>query len=294
MLAGAAGMTGLYGWLIEPHWVEMVERQLPIRHLPRHLRGTVLAQISDVHVGPRVAESYIVRTFEAIRARKPDIVVYTGDFVSYFDTGDLTQLSRVLTHAPHGRLATLGVLGNHDYGRNWSQVKIADQVTAVGEAAGITMLRNSVRSVAGLQVIGLEDLWSPRWNVALALRDRDRQAAAVALCHNPDGVDEPGWGDYAGWVLAGHTHGGQCKPPFLPPPILPVKNLRYSAGEIEVGHGRRLYINRGLGHLYRVRFNVRPEVTLFRLANEEAPASLGSFPEVDERQPPLKVTSPSP
>jgi predicted MPP superfamily phosphohydrolase len=30
--------------------------------------------------------------------------------------------------------------------------------------------------------------------------------------------------------------------------------------------GRTLYINRGLGHLLRVRFNVRPEVTLFELA----------------------------
>ena len=28
---------------------------------------------------------------------------------------------------------------------------------------------------------------------------------------------------------------------------------------------RQLYINRGLGHLLRVRFNVRPEVTVFTL-----------------------------
>ena len=43
-------------------------------------------------------------------------------------------------------------------------------------------------------------------------------------------MDEPAWwGDYQGWVLAGHTHGGQCKAPFLPPPLLPVKNARYAA-----------------------------------------------------------------
>ncbi|HEX2860069.1 MAG TPA: hypothetical protein VHN79_00430, partial [Lacunisphaera sp.] len=71
---------------------------------------------------------------------------------------------------------------------------------------------------------------------------------------------------YQGWILAGHTHGGQCKPPFLPPPLLPVRNRRYTAGEFDLGDGRKLYINRGLGHLLRVRFNVRPEVTVFRLA----------------------------
>ena len=68
-----------------------------------------------------------------------------------------------------------------------------------------------------------------------------------------------------GWILSGHTHGGQCKPPFLPPPIIPVKNKRYTAGEFDLGDGRPLYINRGLGHLIRARFNARPEVTVFRL-----------------------------
>jgi uncharacterized protein len=29
-----------------------------------------------------------------------------------------------------------------------------------------------------------------------------------------------------------------------------------------------MYINRGLGHLLQVRFNVRPEVTLFTLERE--------------------------
>jgi hypothetical protein len=44
-----------------------------------------------------------------------------------------------------------------------------------------------------------------------------------------------------------------------------VRNKRYTAGAFDVGGGRRLYINRGLGHLFRVRFNVRPELTLFTL-----------------------------
>ena len=70
---------------------------------------------------------------------------------------------------------------------------------------------------------------------------------------------------YQGWVLAGHTHGGQCKLPFLRPPRVPVENPRYVAGEVDVGDGRRLYINRALGHLLPVRFNVRPEITAFRL-----------------------------
>ena len=37
------------------------------------------------------------------------------------------------------------------------------------------------------------------------------------------------------------------------------------ASLVDLGDGRRLYINRALGHLLRVRFNVRPEITVFRL-----------------------------
>ena len=60
-------------------------------------------------------------------------------------------------------------------------------------------------------------------------------------------------------------HGGQVKPPFLKPPILPVKNKRYSSGKIDLDNGRTLYINRALGCLWQVRFNVRPEITIFIL-----------------------------
>ena len=86
-------------------------------------------------------------------------------------------------------------------------------------------------------------------------------------CHNPDGVDLLGWQNYHSWILSGHTHGGQCKPPFLPPPLLPVINRRYTSGEFDLSGSRRLYISRGIGHIMKVRFNMRPEVTLFELTS---------------------------
>jgi predicted MPP superfamily phosphohydrolase len=262
----AAGVGG-YTWLVEPHWVEIVERDLPIAHLPPALAGARLLQISDVHVGPRVDDRYLIDALDRAAALRPDVVVVTGDFISYLrERGDaqFEQLRRVLSHLPRGRLATLGILGNHDYGRNWSEPEVAERVIAEAERAGMRVLRNEVATVRGLDVIGVDDLWAHRANATRALGQRTSDAA-LALCHNPDAMDELSWGEYRGWVLAGHTHGGQCKPPFLPPPLLPVRNKRYTAGEIPLADGRRLYINRGLGHLIQVRFNVRPEITAFTL-----------------------------
>jgi predicted MPP superfamily phosphohydrolase len=96
------------------------------------------------------------------------------------------------------------------------------------------------------------------------------------MAHNPDVVDRPGWNGYAGWILSGHTHGGQVRPPFLPPPQLPVQNRRYSAGAFEVAGDRHLYVNRGIGYVARVRFNVRPEITAFTLTVQESPASMAA------------------
>jgi predicted MPP superfamily phosphohydrolase len=115
------------------------------------------------------------------------------------------------------------------------------------------------------QVVGLDDQWAHRFEAGSAAPATQAGRPAIVLSHNPDTVDLPVWSGYEGWILSGHTHGGQCKPPFLPPPLVPVSNRRYTAGEFDLGAGRRLYINRGVGHLLRVRFNVRPEVTVHEL-----------------------------
>jgi uncharacterized protein len=262
---GLTAVVSAYAWLVEPHWVELVRRRLPIKNLPADLVGRTMAQFSDLHIGPRVDDEYLRGAFAQVAQLRPDFVVMTGDFVSYLDAAQFGQMGRVIEAFPHGRLATLAILGNHDYGHAWSELAVADHVADVATRAGITVLRNETRVVNGLQVIGLDDYWSPRFDPAPVVNDRDRKAATLVLSHNPDAVDRDVWLDYDGWILGGHTHGGQVRPPFLPPPIVPVRNKRYTAGAFSLTGGRTLYINRGLGHLLRVRFNVRPEVTIFEL-----------------------------
>lgn len=261
---GAAAGIGLYTWRIEPEWLEVVWRPLPIRHLPPRLAGRRLAHFSDIHVGPRVDDAYVISSFERIGQLRPDIVAITGDLISY--SGSVfSQVENVYRRFPRGRLATLAIPGNHDYGPNWAHPEVAQHVADAVQPFGIEMLRNEVRDVDGLQIAGLDDLWADRFAAGPVLSRLNPERASLVLSHNPDTVDLSGWDGYEGWILAGHTHGGQCKPPFLPPPMLPVRNARYTCGEFELAGDRRLYISRGLGHLLRVRFNVRPEVTIFEL-----------------------------
>src|SRR5262249_12449327 len=263
--AGGALATGLYTWRVEPHWLEFTYPSLSIAGLPSELEGRTLVQLTDLHVGPAVDDEYIIQSFRRVQGLAPDFVVCTGDWITYRSPRQFEQLRRVMNHMPHGRLGTVGILGNHDYGFGWHLTEVADQVAGITRAAGVILLRNEAVVVSGLQFIGLDDLWSPRFDPAAAMAQAAGSAPAIVLCHNPDAADLSVWEQYQGWILAGHTHGGQCKPPFLPPPQLPVSNRRYTAGEFELPGNRRMYISRGVGHLLRVRFNVRPEVPVFRL-----------------------------
>lgn len=265
LAAGGGALAGLYTSLVEPHWLEVTRPDLPVASLPEGLDGATLAHLSDLHIGPQVSDAFIRETFFAVRALRPDFVVYTGDWITYRGPDQLEQLRRALDTAPTGRLGTIGILGNHDYGFGWRMPEVAEQVVAIAERAGVTMLRNAAASAGGLQFLGFDDLWGPAFGPEALMAGRTSDAPTITLCHNPDALDRDVWSGYRGWVLAGHTHGGQCKPPFLPAPLLPVVNRRYSSGSIALDDGRHVYISRGVGHLLKVRFNVRPEVALFTL-----------------------------
>lgn len=266
LIAGTA--TGLYAWRIEPHWVEVVRRPLPLAGLPPDWQGRTLVHLSDVHVGKKVDDEYLLDVFERTAELAPDLVVVTGDLVSHHRTVH-AHAEAVYRHLPRGRVGTFAVLGNHDYGPNWAHPPAAAKLVEAVAVDGLRVLRNERVDLGGLELVGLDDLWAGRFGTeGLLARRRRPRRAAIALSHNPDTADLPVWREWRGWILAGHTHGGQCRPPFLPPPLLPVRNRRYTAGEFDVGPGRTLYVNRGLGHLTRVRFNVRPEITLFELVPE--------------------------
>jgi len=263
-VAGAAGVVG-YTFEVEPHWVRVARRPLPVEGLPEGLVGRTLLQISDLHIGPIVDPRFLIRSLDRAARLDPDMVVVTGDITEAHWPEAIRSAGRVLPHLPKAPLGVYAILGNHDYGIGWSNEALAEEVACVLRDSGATVLRNEAVKTGGLQIVGFDDLWSPRWAGSDVMARRDRLAPTIALCHNPDACDLDIWGDYRGWILAGHTHGGQCKPPFLPPPQLPVKNRRYTRGEFDVGPGRRLYISPGLGYLRRMRFNVRPELTLFTL-----------------------------
>ena len=65
-------------------------------------------------------------------------------------------------------------------------------------------------------------------------------------------------------MLCGHTHGGECDLAFFGTPFAPVKDKRYVRG-LHPWKDRWIHTTKGVGSLYGVRFNCRPEVSLLTL-----------------------------
>ncbi len=259
-IIGFGCLGGFYSTQIEPFWVEHVRIKMPLMHLPMELVGKSIMQISDIHIGSDFDFQFIIRSFIEAAALKPDYVVYTGDFVSLVNGEvDFHKLKKVMKYAVRGKEGTLGVLGNHDYGMNWAQPDVADKISEVLTFHGVHILRNASVTIGGIIFIGLDDYFGTNFSPEQPLKVHPVNQPSIVLCHNPEVCDLDIWGDFEGWILAGHTHGGQVKLPFVHPPVLPVKNKSYTSGIFHLDKKRTLYINRALGHLKQVRFNVRPE-----------------------------------
>jgi predicted MPP superfamily phosphohydrolase len=222
--------------------------------------GLRVAQLSDVHVGPKTRPEVIRAAIEAANAFAPDLVVLTGDFLSRRrrEVADLREQLGGLA-AP-----TVAVLGNHDV---W-----VDPAGAAGalRGHGYEVLENDWTTLrlrgAPLAVVGVGDHLTRREDVPRAFAGLPRSATPLVLAHAPRTADRIAALERPALCLSGHTHGGQINLPLVTPLLLGVV-LRepYLEGRFRIGQVQ-LYVNRGVGMSgLRVRVNAPPEVTLATL-----------------------------
>jgi uncharacterized protein len=222
-------------------------------------------QISDLHRGCGGTDALIEEAVRQANAQEPDITVVTGDFIDHRKR-DITPAVGMVAKL-RARLGVYGILGNHDYRGD------ASQLTRELEAAGMPMLNNRAVEVApGFWLAGIEDLLVGKPDVQGALRGVPSEAALVFLSHSPN-VLKRRLPDRPLLILSGHTHGGQFDLPFPTAKMICVWHLRtpYVHGWFARGKAR-MYVNRGIGvtgswPLCR-RINCPPEISVFRLLTE--------------------------
>ena len=265
----AALALALGGWALyfEPSALEVHHYGLDLPSWPASQDGLSIALLSDLHIGsPFSALDKLRDVVRSVNDERPDVVLLAGDYVIDGVRGGsfvppeaiASELARL--EAPLGVYA---VLGNHDWWYDGPRVRRAL------EASGIVVLDNASLAVEkgrfSFRLLGLGDLWEDPPDVpALVSRLEGDAAPIVAFTHNPDVFPEVP--PAVALTLAGHTHGGQVRLPFVGRPIVPSRyGQRYAAGHI-VEDGRHLFVTTGLGtSILPVRFRVPPEIAILRL-----------------------------
>jgi len=268
LTAAAGALAAVYPVEFSRHNLEVTQHKILLPKLADEFRGMKIVQISDLHFEEYDEAFFLEHVIHVVNGLKPDLVLYTGDIVSYgpfpksFGRSRVAPCAEILakTQCPW-RFASLG---NHDYVVGWEHVK--DGL----ESHGIPTLVNRAvpleRGGKRLWLVGLGSACAmashPETAIPKsALRDGD---AVVVMAHEPDVL--PQIASYGvDLMLSGHTHGGQIRFPLVPPMFLPTLGRIYIEGMFRMGN-THLYVNRGIGAvLVPVRLNCRPEITEFTL-----------------------------
>jgi predicted MPP superfamily phosphohydrolase len=259
-LSGLA--VAAYGILIRRRWYRVAEHDVSVPGLDPRFEGLRIAQLSDLHIGTLTPRSWGLAWSRSANRHTPDLAVVTGDMVTsgtdYYE--DVAEVIGAL-RAKEGVFASMG---NHDYfGAE------GEPLVSMLRARGVGVLRNDgvviERDGAKLWLAAIDDTWTRRDDIELAMRGRPAGATTVLLAHDPNRFDAAADAG-ANVVLSGHTHGGQIGVPFL----YRIANLasfgyRYSVGLYRRGQSV-LYVHPGLGTTGPpMRLGVPPEVAILTL-----------------------------
>ena len=262
---GAVFLLIVWSVAIEPSL--LYERVLVLNDTGWRGAPLKVAFVADLHVGaPHVGLEDIKALVERINAARPDLILLGGDFAVAFVVGD-KQIPPAGIAARLGRLsAPLGVfavLGNHDWWTDGETVR-----EALG-ANGIRVLENQAvvlrEGLDRFSLIGVGDDMTGHARPLAAFAAAPADLPALVLMHDP--ANHPDLVRPAVLVLAGHTHAGQVRLPFVGALVVPGRFSRMRAYGLMRDTGSPLYVTSGVGtSVLPVRLFAPPEFVVITLS----------------------------
>jgi predicted MPP superfamily phosphohydrolase len=247
----AVACVAVDAFAIEPRWLEVSHVALGSAKLDRPLRIVVLSDIQYDELG-----DYSRRVYRRVLDEHPDLVLMPGDYIQTDDPvrrRELVDETRAYLReigfsAPLGVYAVRGNVEDDGWPAIFEGLPVrAFPATGRAEQAQVA-----------ITALSLEDSFFEK----LAVLPADR--FHVVFGHAPNFA----LGDVqADLLVAGHTHGGQVRLPFVGPLVtLSAVPSSWAAGVTALPGGRTLVVSRGAGMerggAPRLRFLCRPEIVV--------------------------------
>ena len=285
LIASIPASALFIGMLRGKYNYKVIKHQLSFQRLPKEFNGFKIVHISDFHSGSFDNKQKLKYGIDLINKQKPDIILFTGDFVNNV-ADELLPWKDLLSslEAPFGKYS---VLGNHDYGDyvRWNskdeKANNLKKLIDLQVEMGFKVLLNDSEKIhinnSSIDLIGVENWgggFKQNGDLDLALQKTNSDSFKILMSHDPTHWEEKviPHKEHIDLTLAGHTHGMQFGieiPGFIK--WSPIKyRYKYWAGiykELE----QIINVNRGFGFLaYPGRVGIYPEITLITLKDKES------------------------
>lgn len=261
----------LYGTYVEVKNLKVHEYQIKNEKITENFNGYKIVHLSDIHYGRVFNLKDLKKLVKKVNNFKPDIVVITGDLIDKDTKMTTTKAEKISTElskisAESGKYA---ISGNHD-------MKF-DEWENIINSGGFTNLNNSYDTIynKGYNFMVIAGISSFKDKEAITNKnqktenylnsfEKDGPIYKILLMHEPDYIDQLKNNPYD-LILAGHSHAGQIKIPFVGPIYTPKGAKKYTDGHYKV-NSADLYVSNGIGvSLYNFRLFNTPSFNVYRL-----------------------------
>ena len=231
------------------------------------LSGLKIIQFSDLHFGSTMFNDDVLKIQKMINIRKPDIVVFTGDLIDKKYKLNSQKQEKLIKYLK-GIDASLGkyaILGDEDN----------EMISTIFNQSDFIVLRNEHDLI-------YKDDNNSILLIGLSTKDKDIEKAysyfkeethnnniySIALIHEPDTIDEILPKYTTDLFLAGHSHNGNIRIPFVNfSPFKYEGAQKYDQDYYKINNSE-LYISSGLGTHNGFRLFCRPSINFFRISNK--------------------------
>lgn len=242
------------------------EYRITNKKIPESFKGLKIIQISDLHYGTTMLLENLKIIKKLSNERRPDLVVFTGDLLS--KKINIKEQEKIINELK-GITSTLGkyaILGDED----------TEIVTTIFNQSEFTILKNEYDLIyqdntSPILLVGLSSSLNKEQNLENAYHyfqeeQHNADIFTITLLHEPDSVDNII--DYypTDLFLAGHSHNGNIRIPFINQSFIKQKGAKKYDAEHYSLKDKELYISSGLGTKKGIRLFCRPSINFFRLA----------------------------
>ncbi len=252
--------------------ISVREYRIKNKKIPDNLNGLKILHFSDLHYGSTMTKDNLSDIKKKINERKPDIIVFTGDLISKKynmkskDTEILTNKLKELNSS----LGKYAILGDEDN----------DKVITIFNQADFTILKNESDLIYEdnnnpILLVGLSSLINNEQDIEKGFNYFDQETTnpdiyTITLVHEPDSTDDIINIYNSDLILAGHSHNGTIRLPFINYSLFKANGAKkYDQNYYKI-KDTKLFISGGLGtnNSSGIRLFCRPSMNLYRLSNK--------------------------